>query len=70
MLLQLIIVNLTQKITNRFVAPQIPEAIWGTYFEARKMYALVDPAFLERINGTMICLTRAIICHILQAEHT
>jgi len=69
-LLQLIRVNLTQKIPNRFLAPQIPEAIWGKYFEGRRMRGIIDPAFLGRINGTMICLTCAIICHALRAWQT
>jgi len=62
-LLQLIRVNLTQKITNGFLAPQIPEAIWGKYFEGRRIPGIIDPAFLGRINVTMICLTCSIICH-------
>jgi len=60
-------VNFTQKITNRFLASQIPEAIWGKYFEGRRMRGIIDPAFLGRINGTMICLTCAIICDALRA---
>jgi len=69
-LLHLIRVNLTQKITNRFLAPQVPEAIWGKYCESRKMRGIIDPAFLGPINGTMICLTCAIICLALQAGQT
>jgi len=69
-LLQLIRVNLTQKITNRFLVPQIPEAICGKYLEGRRMRGIIDPAFLGRINGTMICLTCAIICHALRAWQT
>jgi Domain of unknown function (DUF6532) len=60
----------TQKITNRFLAPQISEAIWGKYFEGRKMRGIVEPNFLDRINGTMICLTCAILCHTLRAWQT
>jgi len=69
-LLQLITVNLKQKIPNRFLAPQIPEAIWGKYFEGRRIRGIIDPAFLGRINGTMICLTCAIICLALRAWQT
>jgi len=69
-LLQLIRVNLMLKIRNRFLAPQIPEAIWGKYFEGRRMRGIIDPAFLGRINGSMICLTCAIICHALRAWQT
>ena len=69
-LLQLIRVNLTQKITNRFLVPQIPEAIRGKYSEGRRMGGIINPAFLGRINGTMICLTCDIICHALRAWQT
>jgi len=44
-----------------------PKAIWGKYFEGRRIRGIMDPAFLGRINSTMICLTSAIICHTLRA---
>jgi len=31
---------------------------------------MLDPKFLKRINGTMVCLTCAILCHSLQALQT
>ena len=31
---------------------------------------MVDPGWLERINGTMICLTCAMLCHALRALQT
>jgi len=34
------------------------------------MRVIIDPAFLGRINGIMICLTCAIICHALRAWQT
>jgi len=34
------------------------------------MPGIIDPAFLGCINGTMICLTYAIICHALRAWQT
>jgi len=34
---QLMCMDLTQQVTNRFLAPQIREAIWGKYFKGRKM---------------------------------
>jgi len=34
------------------------------------MRGIIDHAFLGRINGTMICLTCAIICHALPAWQT
>ena len=34
------------------------------------MCGIVEPNFLGRINGTMICLTCAILCHTLQIWQT
>jgi len=34
------------------------------------MSGIIDPAFLGRINGIMICLLCAIICHALRAGQT
>ena len=34
------------------------------------MGGIVEPDFLCRINGTMICLTCAILCHTLRAWQT
>ena len=62
---QLMRMDLTQQVTNRFLAPQIPEAIWGKYFKRSKMRGIAEPDFLGRINGTMVCLTCAILCHTL-----
>ena len=53
--------------TLRFLAPQIPEAIYGKYFAGKKMRGIVEPDFIGRINGTMICLTCAIISYSLRA---
>jgi len=67
---QLMGMDLTQQVTNRFLAPQIPEAIWGKYFKRTKMHGIAEPDFLGRINGTMVCLTCAIHCHTLRAWQT
>ena len=67
---QLIRMDLTQPVTNRFLAPQIPEAIWGKYFKGRNMRGIAQPDFLGRINGTRICLTCAILCHTLRVWQT
>jgi len=67
---QLMRMHLSQQVTNRFLAPQIPEAIWGKYLKGRKMRGIVEPDFLGRINGTMVCLTGAILCHTLRAWQT
>jgi len=67
---QLIRMDLTPQVTNRFLAPQIPEAIWGKYFKGRKMRGIPEPDFLGRINGTMVGLTCAILCHTRRAWQT
>jgi len=55
--------KMTQQIMNRFLEPQIPEAIWGTYFKGKKMFGISESDYLARINGIMVCLTCAIPCH-------
>jgi len=55
---------------NQFLVPQIPEALWGKYFKGKKMCGISEPDFLDRINGTMVCLTCAILCHTLRAWQT
>jgi len=67
---QLMHMDLTQQVTNPFLGPQIPQAIWGKYFKGRKMPGIAKPDFLGRINGTMVCLTCAILCHTLLAWQT
>jgi len=67
---QLMRMDLTQQVMNRFLAPQISEAIWGKYFKGRKMRVIAQPDFLGRINGTMVCLTCAILCHTRRAWPT
>ena len=54
----------------RFLASQIADAIYLKYFDEIKMQGMVDLGFLERINGTMICLTCAMLCHALRAPQT
>jgi len=34
------------------------------------MHSILDPKFLKRIHGTMVCLTCAILCHSLRALQT
>jgi len=67
---QLMRMDLTQQVTNRFLVPQIPEAIWGKYFKGRKMPGIGEPDFLGGINSTMVCLTCTILCHTLRAWQT
>jgi len=59
--------NMTQQIRNRFLALQIPEAIWGKYFKGKKMFGISEPDILGHINCIMVCLTCAILCHTLRA---
>jgi len=62
--------NLTQQVTNQFLAPQIPAAIWGKYIKGKKMDGISEPNFLGCINGTMVCLTCAILYDTLRAWQT
>jgi len=43
--------NMTQQITNRFLTPQIPEAIWGKHFMGKKTFGISEPDFLGHMNG-------------------
>ena len=58
---------MTLQITNRFLTPQLPEAIWGKYFKGKKTFEISEPDFLGRIYGILVCLTWAILCHTLRA---
>jgi len=60
---QLMRMNWTQQVTNRFLAPQIPQAIWEKDFKGKKMFGISEPDFLGQINGSMVSLTCAIRCH-------
>src|SRR5207302_1239908 len=60
-------VNFTQRVTLRFLAPQILEAIYAKYYGGSKMWGSLDPQFVHRINSTIICLTCTILCHTLRA---
>jgi len=62
--------NMTQQIKNRFLVPQILEAIWGKYFKGKKMFGISEPDFLGHINSIMLCLTYARLCHTLRAWQT
>jgi len=68
---QLMRMDLTQQVTNRFLPPQIPEAIWGKYFKGMKMHGIAEPDFLGCINGPIVCLLPcAILCYTLRAWQT
>jgi hypothetical protein len=60
-------VDWTQPISFRFLAPQIADAIYGKYFDSKRMQGMPDPEFINRVNGTLVCLTCAILCHQLRA---
>ena len=54
----------------RCLAPQMADAIYGKYFAGRRMLGMPDPAFVEQINDTIVCLTCAILCNTLRACRT
>jgi len=56
-----------QPISLRFLAPQIADAIYGKYFNGKRKLVMLDPEFINRVNGTIVCLTCAILFHQLRA---
>jgi len=52
-----------QPISFRFLAPQIADTIYGKYFNGKRKLGMLDLEFINRVNGTMVCLTCAILCH-------
>jgi len=56
-----------QPISFRFLAPEIAHAIYGKYFNGKRKLGMLDLEFINRVNGTMVCLTCAIRCHQLRA---
>src|SRR6266849_6485839 len=62
--------TVSQGLRLRFLAPQIPGIIYGKYYAGKKIRGLIDREFMRMINGTLVCLTSAIICHTLCAWQT
>jgi len=58
---------LIQPISFWFLTPQIADAVYGKYFNGKRNLGMLDPEFINRVNGTMVCLTCAILCHQLHA---
>jgi len=56
-----------QPISFRFLAPQIADVIYGKYFNGKRKLGMLDPEFINRVNGTMVCLTCAILSDQLRA---
>jgi hypothetical protein len=53
-----------------FLAPLIPDVIYGKYFEGKRMSGSVDPEFISSIGGPFICFTLTVLCHTLRAWRT
>ena len=56
-----------QPISCRVLAPQIADAIYRKYFNGKRKPGMLDPEFINRVNGTIVRLTCAILCHQLRA---
>jgi len=54
-------------ISFRFLAPLIADAIYRKYFNGKRKLEMLDPEFINHVNGPMVCLTFAILCHQLPA---
>jgi len=59
--------TLMQPLSFRFLAPQIPDAIYGKYCNGKRKLGMLDPEFVNRVNAPMMCLTCAILSHQLRA---
>ena len=59
--------DLDAPISFRFLAPQIADVIYGKYFNCKRKLGMLDLEFIKRVNGTLVCLTCAILCHQLRA---
>ena len=44
----------------KFIALQIPQAIFAQYYSSPKRKGITDEGFLDKINGPFICLTAVI----------
>ena len=55
-----------QSISFRFLAPQIADAIYAKYFNGKRKLEMRAMEFINRVNGTMVCLSCAILCHQLR----
>jgi len=56
-----------QPIALRLLGPQIADAIYCKYFNGKRKLGMLDPQFINRVNGTMVCLTCAILSDQLRA---
>ena len=56
-----------QPISFLFLAPQIADAIYGKYFNGKRKCGMLDLGFINRVNGIMVCLSCATLCHQLRA---
>ena len=41
-------------ISFQFLAPEIANAIYGKYFDGKTMQGMLDPKFINRVNGTLV----------------
>jgi len=47
-----------------------PRGNMGKVLQGQEMRGIAEPDFLDRMNGTIVCLTCAILCHTLRAWQT
>jgi len=59
--------NWAQPISLLFLTPQIADAIYCKSFNGKRKLKMLDLEFINCVNGTMVCLTCALLCHQLQA---
>jgi len=59
-----------QAVSLRFLAPQIPSVIFAQFYSSPKRRGMTDVRLLGKIDGPFICLTAAMLCHLLRCWRT
>jgi len=56
-----------EPISFQFLAPQIANAIYGKYFNGMRKLGMLELEFINRVNGTIVCLSCATLSQQLRA---
>ena len=55
-----------QAVSLRLLPPQIPSLSFAQFYSSPKRRGITDARFLRKIDGPFICLTAAMLCHLLR----
>ena len=56
-----------QPLSFQFLESQIADYIYRKYFNSKRKVGMLHLTFINLVNGTMVCLTFAILCYQLRA---